>query len=107
MSDSIKFTHDGSTYYVAEDESAYGAAEDNDSAWLFNFGVYNQPGVLVYGGSLEDALEVAAATDHAGGAAVDDDYMEEQYREAAEGEGLTRFRLPRFQVSTTLLDGNA
>lgn len=84
-----EFEFDGNKYVVTDDNNPYSAAEHGDSAWLFHFGVYTPRGVLVYGHDLGDALELAAASGYAGGAAVDDDYMEERYKEAAEAEGLT------------------
>ena len=69
----MSFRFNDRTYHVDADhiEYPYGAAKSQDSAWLFDFGVYTPPGVLVYGGYLSDALEVAADSGHAGGAMID------------------------------------
>jgi len=77
----MSFRLDDRTFYVDSDHdySPYESAKSEERAWLFTFGVYTPPGVLVYSQHLEDALEYAAASGHAGGAMSDGpDYDEAQ-----------------------------
>ena len=82
----MAFRFNDRTYYVDSDHdyTPYESAKDGDSAWVFSFGVYSPPGVIVYGGSLDDALENAVAGGHAGGAMGEPDYQG-----AAEDAGFT------------------
>jgi hypothetical protein len=81
----MSFRFDDRTYYVDVDHTIdpYSVARSGGSAWLFSFGVYNPPGVLVYGDSLESGLEIAAEHPHAKGAHAD----EPDYKNAAEELG--------------------
>lgn len=85
----MSFRFDDHTYYVDADhnDDPYSAARHRESAWLFFFGVYNPPGVLVYGGYPSDALEGAADHPQAKGAhAGEPDYDEAMEALGYEGD---------------------
>jgi hypothetical protein len=92
-----EFKHDDNKYMVPEDNyyevwstiESKARAGRGDPVFLFHFGVYTPTGVIVFGHHLEDALEIAAASGQAGGAAVDEAHMQELYEEAANALDLT------------------